>query len=82
MERTTGFLNTKLSSKSKIHKIQNTDGEEDSLPKTKSSSKSKIHSKTGLVDTKSSKFKIQDTFERSSALKTIMKNIIVTLFIL
>ena len=53
MERTTDLPIIKLSSKSKIHKIQNTDGEEDSLPKTKSSSKSKIHSKTGLVDTKS-----------------------------
>ena len=53
MERRTGLPNIKLSSKFEIHNIQNTDGEEDSLPKTKSSSKSKIHSKTGLVDTKS-----------------------------
>ena len=42
--------------------------------RTKSSSKSKIHSKTGLVDTKSwSKFKIRSTFDRSSAVKPIMK---------
>ena len=81
MDRTTGFLNTHLQNlkytKYKILMERRT-----GLPNTKPSSKSKIHRKTGLVDTKSSKFKIQDTFERSSALKTIMKNIIVTLFIL
>ena len=109
MERTIGFLNSKLFSKYKMHKIQNSKcswrggqvfylqnhlqnlkytkykilmERRTGLPNTKSSSKSKIHRKTGLVDTKSSKFKIQDTFDRSSALKTIMKNIIVTLFIL
>ena len=53
MERTTGFVNTKLSSKSKIHIIQNTKYKILMESRAKSSSKSKIHSKTDLVDTKS-----------------------------